>query len=68
MPNEPTLTPNSGGWNCTSADKKICVYGRTQEEAIMRMKLAHDWSKLSRAQKIREMERAAMGGKEQSNG
>ena len=63
MTNEPTLTPNSGGWNCTSADKKICVYGRTQEEAKMRCKLARDWSKLSRAQKI-EMERAALGGKE----
>ena len=23
------------GWNCTSADGKICVYGRTQEEAIL---------------------------------
>ena len=34
-----TLTPNSGGWNCTSADGKIEVYGRTQEEAKMRMKL-----------------------------
>ena len=34
MPNEPTLTRNSGGWNCLSPDGKIEVYGATRDLAI----------------------------------